>query len=337
VGAVAVCAERSPELILGLLAVLLAGGAYVPIDPSYPPERIAFMLGDCGAQVLLRQAHLPVGQGFAGEVVNLAGDYRGLLESAAARGEAGRGEAAAAGVEVGSDNLAYIIYTSGSTGRPKGAMNSHRGIVNRLAWMQRQYGLVAEDRVLQKTTVSFDVSVWEVFWPLMSGAAVVLLEAGRQGDSQYMGEEIERQEVTVLHFVPSMLEVYTRERGWERSGSVRLVVSSGEGLSGEAARQYYERGGRELENLYGPTEAAVDVTRRRVESEERSVVVGIGRPISNLRMEVVDGRQEAVGAGVVGELYIGGEGVGGGYWGEEGRTAARFVPDGGSGEAGGRL
>ncbi|HKQ06310.1 MAG TPA: amino acid adenylation domain-containing protein, partial [Blastocatellia bacterium] len=328
--AVAVCAERRPELIVGLLAVLLAGGAYVPIDPSYPTERVAFMLADCGARVLLTEPQWQARLGFAGAVVSLAGDYRQEL----AAGEPSR---VPAGVRVSGENLAYVIYTSGSTGRPKGAMNSHGGIVNRLRWMQRQYGLRGEDRVLQKTTVSFDVSVWEVFWPLVSGAAVVLLEAGRQGDSQYMGEEVERQEVTVLHFVPSMLEVYTRERGWERSGSVRLVVSSGEGLGVEAARQFYERGGRRLENLYGPTEAAVDVTRREVSGKEGSRVVGLGRPISNLRMYVMDRWQEAVGAGVIGELYIGGAGVGRGYWGEAERTAWRFVPDGYSGEAGARL
>ena len=196
---VGICMERSLEMVIGLLGILKAGGAYVPLDPQYPKERLAFMLEDSGVTVLLTQAHL-VGTLPAtnARFIRLDADWPVIA------GE--NGEMVKSGVK--AEDLAYLIYTSGSTGRPKGAMNTHRGIVNRLLWMQDEYRLSATDRVLQKTSFSFDVSVWEFFWPLLTGARLVLVRPGGHKDGVYLGQLIGREKITTLHFVPSMLQVF---------------------------------------------------------------------------------------------------------------------------------
>jgi amino acid adenylation domain-containing protein len=291
---VAVAVERSLELPLALLAVLKAGGAYVPLDPSYPQERLDYMLEDSGAAVRLTRERL------LGE----------------------REDAPDSGVQ--PDNLAYVIYTSGSTGRPKGAMNSHRGIVNRLRWMQSAYGLDSSDRVLQKTPASFDVSVWEFFWPLLTGACLVVARPGGHQDSAYLVDLIQRERVTTLHFVPSMLQVFVEQQGVEECTSLKRVICSGEALPVDLVRRFFERSGAELHNLYGPTEAAVDVTFWACRREDRAVP--IGRPIENLSIHIVDRSFRPVPLGVPGELLIGGVGVGRGYLDRPDLTAERFVP-----------
>ncbi len=291
---VAVAVERSLELPLALLAVLKAGGAYVPLDPSYPQERLDYMLEDSGAAVQLTRERL------LGE----------------------REDAPDSGVQ--RDNLAYVIYTSGSTGRPKGAMNSHRGIVNRLRWMQSAYGLDSSDRVLQKTPASFDVSVWELFWPLLTGACLVVAKPGGHQDGAYLVDLIRRERVTTLHFVPSMLQVFVEQQGVEECTSLKRVICSGEALPMDLVRRFFERLGAELHNLYGPTEAAVDVTFWACRREDR--VVPIGRPIENLSIHIVDHAFRPAPLGVPGELLIGGVGVGRGYLDRPALTAERFVP-----------
>ncbi len=242
----------------------------------------------------------------------------------------------ASGVPVDPDHLAYIIYTSGSTGQPKGAMNAHRGVVNRLLWMQRQYRLTADDVVLQKTPFSFDVSVWELFWPLLAGARLVLAKPDGHRDPHYLSELIEREGVTTLHFVPSMLQAFLDAGEPARCGSVRRVVCSGEALGAEVRDRFFERMPRaELHNLYGPTEAAVDVTWHACAPGEPTVP--IGRPVSNTRIHVLDGRLGETPVGIPGELYIGGVQVGRGYHGRPELTAERFVPDPLAAEAGARM
>ncbi|HEX7240435.1 MAG TPA: amino acid adenylation domain-containing protein, partial [Longimicrobiaceae bacterium] len=245
-----------------------------------------------------------------------------------ARGEPGGG--------FSPDSLAYVIYTSGSTGRPKGAMNAHRGVVNRLRWMQDRYGLTADDVVLQKTPFSFDVSVWEFFWPLMTGARLVLARPEGHRDPEYLSELIEREGVTTLHFVPSMLQAFLEAGEPERCGSVRRVVCSGEALSPEVAERFHGRlPAAELHNLYGPTEAAVDVTYHACVPGES--MVPIGRPVANTRIHILDAWLQEVPVGVPGELYIGGVQVGRGYHGRPELTAERFVPDPFSSTGGERL
>jgi amino acid adenylation domain-containing protein len=324
--AVGVLAERSLEMVVGLLAVLEAGGAYLPLDPSYPAERLAYMLADAAAPVLLAQQRLLAKLPDHGAAVV-------ALDGAAVAA----GPAAPAGAAVAADHLAYVIYTSGSTGRPKGTMNTHRGIVNRLLWMQERYGLSAEDRVLQKTPFSFDVSVWEFFWPLLVGARLVLARPGGHQDPAYLAATMAREGITTVHFVPSLLRVFVEAPGMEECRSLRRVIASGEALAPDLVRRFYERLGAELHNLYGPTEAAVDVTYWACERESRRGLVPIGRPVANTRILIVDRALRPVPIGVPGELHIGGEQLARGYLGRPELTAERFVPDPLGEQAGARL
>ncbi|MEV0146500.1 MULTISPECIES: amino acid adenylation domain-containing protein [unclassified Nonomuraea] len=307
---VAVSAERSPELVVALLAVLKAGGAYVPLDPEYPRDRLEFMLSDCGARVLLTQRHLLPGGSI--KVVLLEDDHdldSGDLEPV-----------------TGPDDAAYLIYTSGSTGRPKSVVNTHRGIVNRLAWMQETFGLTAGDVVMQKTPTSFDVSVWEFFWPLLQGACLVPVRPGGHRDPSHQRDLIKRHGVTTMHFVPSMLALFLEEANIESCTSLRRVVCSGEELSPRMVARFFDRlPGVELHNLYGPTEAAVDVSWHACRPGE--TVIPIGRPMPGCRLHVLDEHLEPMPVGVPGHLHIGGVQVARGYAGRPGLTAERFVPD----------
>ena len=314
---VGVAMERGPELVVSLLAVLKAGGAYVPIDPGYPAERIAYMLEDSAVPVLLTQARIAL-PAHAARVVRVDEEWA----------EIERESAAPLDVEVSPDALAYVIYTSGSTGRPKGAMNAHRGIVNRLLWMQEEYGLGADDVVLQKTPFSFDVSVWELFWPLMTGARLVLARPEGHRDPVYLSRLIESQGVTTLHFVPPMLQAFLDAGELERCAPLRRVVCSGEALPLELQERFHARlPHAELHNLYGPTEAAVDVTYWACERDGARGTVPIGHPVANTRVHVLDGAMRPVPLGVAGELYLGGVQVGRGYLGRPALTAEKFVPD----------
>ena len=337
---VAVAAERSLELVVALLGVLKAGAAYVPIDPSYPAERLSYMLEDsqAGAErpVVLTQERLlerlPLGplRARGGEVVLLDGDWEESVES---EGDLDQP------VFVDPDHPAYMIYTSGSTGRPKGAVNGHRAIVNRLLWMQEAFGLGPEDRVLQKTPFSFDVSVWELFWPLLVGARLVVARPDGHQDARYLARLIQEEGITTLHFVPSMLQVFLEEPAAAGCRGLRRVVCSGEALAPELVRRFFERlpEGPELHNLYGPTEAAVDVSWWECTPEDAGRGVPIGRPIANLALTVVDRDLRPVAVGVPGELLIGGVGLARGYHNRPDLTAEKFVPDPFAAEPGSRL
>ncbi|GAA3446648.1 non-ribosomal peptide synthetase [Planomonospora venezuelensis] len=328
---VAICAERSPELVAGLLGVLKAGGAYVPLDPDYPAERIAFMLADAEAAVLLVQRTVADRLPPTGAVtvpLDEVGD--------GARDEA-RDEPPPGGPppSAGPSDIAYMIYTSGSTGRPKGVPNTHAAIVNRLDWMQRSHRLSAGDAenagdagdvVLQKTPAGFDVSVWEFFWPLVTGARLLLARPGGHRDTAYLRDLIIERGVTTMHFVPSMLAAFLTEEGIERCTSLRRVVCSGEELAPHVAERFFARlPGAELYNLYGPTEAAVDVTQWRCVPGDATVP--IGHPVQNTELYVLDRRLRPVPFGVPGELHIGGVQLATGYHARPGLTAERFVPD----------
>jgi len=316
---VGVFAERSFEMVVALLAVLKAGGAYVPLDPSYPKDRLRYMLEDARAPLVLAQPHLanalPAG---AAQVLELD------TSRAAYAGESGEDLQ-----DVGTpEDLAYVIFTSGSTGRPKGAMNAHRGICNRLLWMQEEYGLGTDDAVLQKTPFSFDVSVWEFFWPLMTGTRLVLARPEGHRDSAYLVGLIRESRITTLHFVPSMLRVFLQEAGLDGCRSLKRVICSGEALPHELQERFFARlPAVELHNLYGPTEAAVDVTYWACRRGDERLTVPIGRPVANTQTYVLDAQMRPVPVGVPGELYIGGVQVGRGYIGRPELTAERFVAD----------
>jgi amino acid adenylation domain-containing protein len=329
---VAILAERSIEMVVGLLGILKAGGAYVPLDPAYPEERLRMMVEDSGAPVILVGAGMKeLAPERCGEVVELEAESGAWDESQEKEYGDRRLE-----VEVEDENVAYVIYTSGSTGRPKGVMNTHGAIRNRLLWMQETYQLNDSDRVLQKTPYSFDVSVWEFFWPLMFGAQLVMAKPGGHQDSRYLVDVIREKEVTTLHFVPSMLGVFIEEESAAECRSVRQIISSGEALSGRLARRVEERmPWVELDNLYGPTEAAVDVTRwRRAPGAE---TVPIGRPIANIELYILNESGGLAPVGVAGELRIGGVGLARGYDNRADLTAEKFTPHPFSRQPGARL
>ncbi len=311
--------ERSLEMLVALLGTLKSGAAYVPIDPDAPRERLAFLLADARPAVLLTQERLqPALPATAGPVLTLHPDGR----------ESRDYSDAPLGESVEDGQLAYVLYTSGSTGRPKGAMVHHAGIRNRLLWMQEAYGLGAADTVLQKTPYSFDVSVWEFFWPLLAGARLAFALPGEHRAAAALAARIAIEGATVLHFVPSMLQAFLEEPGAGGCRSVRRAVASGEALTPELVRRCHERlPGVALENLYGPTECSVDVTFQPCPPGMADGIVPIGRPIANTRIHVLDRGQDLVPVGVAGEIYIGGVGLARGYLGRPDLTAERFVPD----------
>ncbi|MFI1196255.1 amino acid adenylation domain-containing protein [Micromonospora sp. NPDC020750] len=327
---VGVCAERSVELVAGLLGVLKAGGAYLPLDPEYPADRLSFMVTDAAAGVVLVQEHLR-------DVLPDTGATVLVLDDEAVWADQPTVDPAPT---AGPGNLAYVIYTSGSTGRPKGVPNTHRGIVNRLDWMQRTYRLGADDAVLQKTPASFDVSVWEFFWPLREGARLVLARPGGHKDAAYLRDLLVSERITTAHFVPSMLTVFLGEDGVEAATGLRRVICSGEELPLVSAVELTARlPWCELHNLYGPTEAAIDVSAWHCDPARLAGLtsVPIGGPIANLRLHVLDPAGNECPVGVAGELHIGGVGLARGYHRRPALTAERFVPDPFSGEPGARL
>jgi amino acid adenylation domain-containing protein len=326
---VGVLLERSVEMVVGLLAILKAGGAYVPLDPAYPRERLAFMLDDAQAPVVLTQERFAeeLRRDCDAEIVTLDTN-REVIARESDENPAGN---------VSFDNLAYMIYTSGSTGTPKGAMNTHGAIHNRLLWTQDAHRLTPEDRVLQKTPFSFDVSVWEFFWPLMTGARLVLARPGGHQDSAYLVRLIREQEITTLHFVPSMLQVFLEEREVETCSSLKRVICSGEALPFKLQQNFFSRSRAELHNLYGPTEAAVDVTQWTCKRESQQQVVPIGKPIANTQTYILGKQMEPVPQGVAGELHLGGVQLARGYYKRADLTAEKFIPNPFSDEPGGRL
>ena len=314
---VGVCLERSLDLVIALVAVLKAGGAYVPLDPDYPAERLAFMREDAGLGLLIAHSAtadaLSPGTGPAPLLLLDREDTSDEPETALP-------------LDLRCEHLAYMIYTSGSTGRPKGAANTHGALLNRLAWMQDAYRLTAEDAVLHKTPFSFDVSVWELFWPLIAGARLVVAAPGAHRDPIKLVDIIRTHRVTTLHFVPSMLQAFVTHEGVEACDTLRLLVCSGEALTAHLQAQVLERLPQiRLENLYGPTEVAIDVTSWSCRDD--GLEVPIGRPIWNTRAYVLDAALSPVPAGVAGELYVAGAGLARGYLNRAGLTAERFVAD----------
>ncbi|MEK6424794.1 MAG: amino acid adenylation domain-containing protein, partial [Burkholderia gladioli] len=313
---VGIAVERSVEMVVGLLAILKAGGAYVPLDPEYPQDRLAYMIEDSGVALLLTQSHvrvaLPVPSGLS------ALDLDTLDLSSESDEDPG--------VAVDVENAAYVIYTSGSTGRPKGAVNRHVALTNRIVWMQEAYQLDATDTVLQKTPFSFDVSVWEFFWPLMVGAKLAVAKPGDHRDPARLVELIQAHGVTTLHFVPPMLQAFVAHDGSNQCIGLKRIVCSGEALPAELAnRALALLPNVGVFNLYGPTEAAIDVTHWTCVAGADNVP--IGRPIANIQTYVLDDALNLAPRGVAGELYLGGVGLARGYLNRPGLTAERFVAD----------
>jgi len=325
---VGVCLERSVDMVVALHAVLKAGAAYLPLDPDYPPERLDYMAADAGVKLLLTHAALAARWRAAGaRTVALDTEWPRIAEQPAHNPEVG----------LTVDNLAYVIYTSGSTGKPKGVAVPHRGLLNRLQWMQAQYRLDASDRVLQKTPFSFDVSVWEFFWPFMAGAALVVAPPGDHRDSRRLVELIRDQRITTLHFVPSMLRAFLGDAGAASCLSLKRVICSGEALPHDLQQRFFATLGAELHNLYGPTEASIDVSHWTCRRDSKDAVVPIGFPIANTALYVLDANLSPLPIGVAGELHIGGVGLARGYLNKPELTAEKFIRDPFGHAPGGRL
>ena len=312
---VGVAMERSIDLVVALLAIVKAGGAYVPFDPGYPAARLDYMRQDAAPLLV---------------IVDTLDGGRDAQWSRAALRETSLDVCVPAHDlehETRGGDLVYMIYTSGSTGAPKGVGNTHAGLWNRLCWMQSEYRLAPHDCVLQKTPYSFDVSVWEFFWPLLAGARLAIARPEGHKDTRYLLEEIARQHVTTLHFVPSMLDAFLREPDLTQASSLRRVICSGEALPYSSMLRCLERMPHvELHNLYGPTEASIDVTAWRCQAHPRGIVP-IGRPIANTQIHLLDEQRRPVAIGEVGELYIAGVGLARGYHNRPELTAERFVPN----------
>jgi amino acid adenylation domain-containing protein len=318
---VAVCIDRSIEQIVAVLGILLAGAAYVPIDPQGPLQRRRFMLDDAQPRAIVTCAafaeSIPAGHRALALTCELAGDSAAAEFSDAPLPDVGTPQ-----------DLAYVIYTSGSTGTPKGVLNQHDGASNHVAWMAEAFPLSARDRVLGKTPAVFDVSVWEWFWPLSQGACLVLTRPGGEKDPPYLIEAIESHGITNIQFVPTLLRLFLEREDLDRCRSLQRVICSGEALTAELRDQFFDRmpGPPALINLYGPTETAVHVTGWICAPGETGPVP-IGRPLPNVRTYIVDEALNPVPAGERGELLIGGVQVARGYLRRPELTAERFVPD----------
>ncbi|PYB79952.1 non-ribosomal peptide synthetase [Pseudomonas soli] len=314
---VAVCLARGPRLLVGLLAVLKAGGAYVPLDPGYPDERLAYMLEDSAPLALL---------------VDAASNRR-FSDSPVARLDLDQPDWTEQSPDnpqvpgLGARHLAYVIYTSGSTGTPKGVMVEHRSLCNLVHWSSRLIAPSASGALLHKTPVSFDASVWELFWPLCAGLRLVLARPDGQRDPDYLAALIQRQRVSVVQFVPALLQQFLALEASAACDSLTDVVCGGGELTSSLLRQLRERLPQvRLHNVYGPTEATVDCCVWTLEPRQPvpEEAPPIGRPIANTRLYVLDSHGLPVPRGVVGELYIGGVGVARGYLGLPALEAERF-------------
>ncbi|WP_156517310.1 non-ribosomal peptide synthetase, partial [Rhodococcus sp. EPR-279] len=317
--AVGLSIRRSFDLLVGMYAVAAAGGAYVPLDPDHPVDRLGYVL-DIATPVLVLTTTNDLPQLPDGTATVLV-DELDLTDVPEGRiTDADRLSA------LTEDDLAYVIFTSGSTGRPKGVAVSHRAIVANISWRQREYSMSAADVVLQKTPFTFDVSVWEFFWPLQIGATLVIAEPEGHRDPAYLARVIGERGVSVTHFVPSMLSVYVAEPTAVQADSLRMVFASGEALPARTVNAFHEISNAELHNLYGPTEAAVDVTYYRTQQVEEASVP-IGAAVDDTDLYVLDEGLRRSPRGVEGELYLAGVQLARGYLGRTDLTADRFVAD----------
>ena len=319
---VAIALPRSVEMVVSLLAILKAGGAYLPLDPDNPPERLTYMLKDARPACVLTITR--IAELLSSQVAQFLFDHpdtetRLSHQPAANPTDVQRIE------PLRPQHQSYVIYTSGSTGTPKGVVVTHGAIVNRILWMQSAYKLQSDDRILQKTSSGFDVSVWEFFWPLTQGATMVVAKPEGHKDPAYLSALIRTERVTTVHFVPSMLQAFLQEPTAADCVRLRRVICSGEALTAELQRQFFSVLRVPLHNLYGPTEAAVDISFWQCDGN--TTAVPIGRPVWNTRLYVLDANLQLVPVGIAGELYISGVQLGRGYLRRPALSAERFVAD----------
>ena len=321
---VAIMTERSIDMIIGIFGIIKSGGAYLPIDPNYPDERKKYMINNSGCKILLTQSKF---------LNNISGEFKIIdIEDDGIYSK----KPEELNLINSSSDLAYVIYTSGSTGNPKGVMIEHGSLVNRLNWMQKKYPINHDDTLLQKTSYTFDVSVWEIFWWSMVGSKLCMLRPGGEKEPNAIVQTIEKQKITILHFVPSMLNIFldyiTTEDGLlKRLTSVKQVITSGEALLPLHVEMFNNTIGKEigskLSNLYGPTEATIDVTYYDCPKDNPINMVPIGKPIDNTQIYILNKDNQLQPIGISGELCIGGVGLAKGYLQNDLLTHEKFSPN----------
>ncbi|HPI00499.1 MAG TPA: amino acid adenylation domain-containing protein, partial [Chitinophagaceae bacterium] len=297
--------EKSEWMIISILGALKSGGAYLPIDPSYPQERINYIIEDSKCKLVINQKEI---EKFKKEANNYTDNNLPNINT--------------------PTDLAYVIYTSGSTGQPKGCMLEHRGVINRIEWMYQQYNFSTADIILQKTNFTFDVSVWEIFMPLCWGTKMVLCQKEDIGSPERILKLIHQYKITCLHFVPSMLNafmanIFNDDKNIQALSSVTKLITSGEALSVETVKNWYAKTNIPIHNLYGPTEASIDVTHYTTSQED--TIIPIGRPIWNTQMYIIDKHHHLLPIGAVGEICISGDGLARGYLNKAELTKEKFV------------
>lgn len=313
---VGICVNRSLEMIIALLAILKAGGAYVPFDPDYPEERLSFIAEDTGIDLLLTQSDLVAGlPALNCEFFKLDTDWKKLSSYQKTNTVS----------EVKAENLAYVIYTSGSTGIPKGVMMQHDSVVNQLVWIVQYLQLNNTDIILQQTSISFDVSVLELFEGLISGGKLIIAKPDGHRDNLYIIDLIRLQNITTMHLSPSVLQILMDTSGFDQCVSLRRVCSAGEALPISIANNFSNRNDASLFNMYGPTEAAVITTSSPINTKLNSKSVPIGKAVNNTQIYILDENYQPVSEGEVGELYIGGVQVARGYLNRPELTQERFI------------
>ncbi len=311
---IALCTKRGPELILSLLGILKAGCAYVPIAPCYPQERAEFILRDANIKLVL------TGEDVEQDYGQLAHSFKNIFTENVSC------ETPHSGYENAAKDDAYIIYTSGSTGKPKGVLLSHGNVTPRLRWLQSEMPLSTNEIVLQNTDFSFDVSVAEIFWPLTTGARLVLTEAAHYKDPSYIIDLIKQHNITTTCIVPSQLNALLAVLKDEIT-SLKYVLAAGEALSPSLAKLYYQKCSGELYNVYGPTEGTIYAAFTKVEKNEELNNIPIGRPLGDTTLYILDEQLRPQPLGIAGELHIGGPGVAQGYVNRDGLTEEKFIPD----------
>ncbi|MEO7932070.1 MAG: amino acid adenylation domain-containing protein [Chthoniobacterales bacterium] len=316
---VGVAMERSLEMMVSLLAILKAGAAYVPIDPDYPAERVAYMIEDSQVAVLLtKEGLVSCLETGSAKIIHVDTDQL-TLESTSPDFQTP--------VDLQPSDPAYVIYTSGTTGRPKGVVVPHRAICNQLFWLQDTYHLTSADRFLQKAPFSFDISVFEIFWPLIGGGQVILARPGGQSDPAYLVSLIQRHGITLLDFLPSMLEAFLQEPGVENCRSMRQVLVGGELITQELVDRFSAIFSIPIDNVYGPTETTIQVTRWVCQPHANLIRIPIGRAVANTNIHVLNPSLRRTPPEIAGEIYIGGRQLALGYWNQPELTAEKFIRD----------
>ena len=325
---VGVCIDRSIEMVISILAILKSGGVCLPLDLAYPKQRLGFMLEDSSAGIVLTKQPFPdIFEGLPLNLIKLNADCE-LIAKCRSDNPPNR---------VAGDNLAYVLYTSGSTGRPKGVKLPHRGLCNRLSSGQRTYNITETDRFLHKASFSFDISFWEIFWPLSAGACVVMARPGGQRDAAYLVDLLSQKQITLAHFPPPMLQVMLDQTGLNEYESLKRIFCGGETLPVELQDEFLAKMKVSLHNQYGPTETSVSVTHWTCREDGSARSVPIGHPFDNAYIYLLDKNLRIVPKGAIGELHVGGISLARGYLNLPDLTAERFIPDPFSNHPGSRL